>query len=278
MKFDDVTLVTIECFYHDLARRAMEETLGRIPFKNVIVFSDKNFLPGATWVPIQPTNTMRDYCDILLKGMWPHVGTSHMIFQQWDAMVHNADAWTDEYLNYDYIGAVWPWRGEGQNVGNGGFSLRSRNLLNSLRMPEIYLDLEGPHGVQEDNYIAIEHRPMLEQNQGIRFAPTALADQFSHELNGTGAHSMAFHGFWNIVKFMPQDTVWFYIENAPANTWNEIHRAHHTIVALAEKGYLEMISSQADRIRNSTQYTDLMRWLAQEQFPNRDITLRILGF
>jgi hypothetical protein len=145
-------------------------------------------------------------------------------------------------------------------------------------MPEIYLDLEGPHGVQEDNYIAIEHRPMLEQQQGIRFAPTALADQFSHELNGTGANSMAFHGFWNIVKFMPQDTVWFYIENAPANTWNEIHRAHHTIVALAEKGYLEMISSQADRIRNSTQYLNLMRWLAQEQFPNRDITLRILGF
>ena len=155
MSLDNVTLVTQETMYHDLARRAMEETLKRLPIKNVVVFSDKDFLPGAKWVKIEHGD-MFSYCNRLLKGMGEHIETSHMIFQQWDAMVHDGSRWKEYFLFNDYIGATWPWRQHGENVGNGGFSLRSRKLLDALKADHLQMNIFGEHGVQEDNYISIE--------------------------------------------------------------------------------------------------------------------------
>jgi hypothetical protein len=82
----------METMSHDLAKRAMEETLTRLPFKNVLVLSDQDFLPGSTFVKIKHGN-MEQYCNILLKQLPQHINTSHMIFQQWDAMVHDGSQW-----------------------------------------------------------------------------------------------------------------------------------------------------------------------------------------
>jgi hypothetical protein len=273
---DDVTLVTIETMYHGLAKRAMEETLSRVPFKHALVFSDQDFLPGAKHVKIEHGN-MESYCNLLLKGMLEHVETPFVIFQQWDAMVHDGSKWRDYFLLNDYIGAVWPWRPHGQNVGNGGFSLRSRKLLEALQATHIQLDPNDPeHGIQEDNYIAIKHRPWLEA-QGIKFALAPVADQFSMELNPEGYNAMAHHGLWNVVQLMPRDVAEYFITNCPDNTWNEIHRAHHTAVTLAGMGYLDLLSTQADRIKAGPKHKELMEWVAQEDFPNKAEFIKMLS-
>ena len=272
---DDVTLVTIETMYHGLAKRAMEETLARVPFKHAMVFSDQDFLPGAKHVKIEHGN-MESYCNLLLKGMLEHVETEYVIFQQWDAMVHDGTKWKDYFLLNDYIGAVWPWRPHGQNVGNGGFSLRSRRLLEALQDPHIQLDPTDPeHGIQEDNYIAIKHRPWLE-TQGIVFAYPNVANQFSIELAPEGYGAMAHHGFWNIVQFMPKDTVQYFIDHAPANTWNELHRAHHTLVCLAGIGYMDMFAQVAPQVQTSPAYNELLEWMSGEDFPNKEQALPLL--
>jgi hypothetical protein len=264
----DITLVTIETHYHDLAARALEECVKRIPVRNIITFSDREIFAGAKNVPVKTITSMRDYCDIMLKGMWPFVETSHMIFVQWDAMIHDPGYWTDDYLNYDYIGAVWPWQPVGQNVGNGGFSLRSAKLLEALRNPTIQLQPNGPHGVQEDNYIAIQHRTQLEQHYGIKFAPDTVARHFSYEL-GEYHGSMAFHGFWNIIHFMPANTVTFYFEKRPPNMFNEMHKAHHIIVALGAKNRLDLFDSALEEIKSSPALPQLVQWLSNEDFPNQ---------
>jgi hypothetical protein len=130
--------------------------------------------------------------------------------------------------------------------------------------------------VQEDNYIAIVHRQMLEQQFGIRFAGIDMAKQFSHELADGGDDSMAFHGLWNVVRFMPADVSFPFIEQAPANTWNEVHRAHHIIIEMAKKGYVPLLESQKNKIQSGTAFGDLMRWLHNEQFPNKDAFMRVL--
>lgn len=272
---NDVTLVTIETMYHDLARRSMEETLKRVPFKHALVFSDQDFLPGSKHVKIEHGD-MLSYCNLLLKGMLEHVETKYVIFQQWDAMVHDGSRWHDFFLLNDYIGAVWPWRPHGQNVGNGGFSLRSRRLLEALQAPHIQLDPAGEHGVQEDNYIGILHRPWLE-SQGMVFALAPVADKFSIELSPNASQAMAHHGFWNIVQFMPRDVTEYFISRAPANTWNELHRAHHTAVCLAGMDYLDLLESQADRIKASPAHAELLEWMRSEDFPNKARTLELLG-
>jgi hypothetical protein len=271
---NDVTLVTIETMYHDLARRSMEETLQRVPFKHALVFSDQDFLPGAKHVKIQHGN-MLNYCNLLLKGVLEHVETKYIIFQQWDAMVHNGNKWDDIFLMHDYIGAVWPWRAPGQNVGNGGFSLRSRRLLEELQAPHIQLDPAGEHGVQEDNYIAILHRPWLE-SRGMVFAHQNIAEKFSIELSPDGFDAMAHHGFWNIVQFMPRDTVEYFVTRAPENTWQELHRAHHTLVCLAALGYNDLLEFVAPKVKAAGIHGELMEWIGSEDFPNKQTALGLL--
>lgn len=253
----------------------MEETLARVPFKHAMVFSDQDFLPGAKHIKIEHGD-MLSYCNLLLKGMLEHVETPYVIFQQWDAMVHDGSRWRDYFLLNDYIGAVWPWRDHGTNVGNGGFSLRSRKLLEALQAPDIQLDPTSEHGVQEDNYIAIKHRPWLE-SKGIVFAPAPVADQFAMELNEGGFNAMAHHGFWNIVQFMPRDTVEYFVNHAPANTWNEVHRAHHTIVTMSAMGYMDLLESQVQQIKASPVRQELVDWMSQEEFPNKHKTIQLLS-
>lgn len=271
---NDVTLVTIETMYHNLAKRSMEETLSRVPFKNVLVFSDQDFLPGSKHVKIQHGD-MLQYCNLLLKGVLEHVQTEYIIFQQWDAMVHNGSKWTDLFLAHDYIGAVWPWRGPGQNVGNGGFSLRSRRLLEKLQAEHIQLDPASEHGVQEDNYISILHRPWLE-SQGMVFAHPVMAEKFAIELSPDGFDAMAHHGFWNIVQFMPKSTVEYFVTHAPENTWKELHRSHHTLVCLAALGYTELLESVSSQVKSAACHAELLEWMSSEEFPNKQTALDVL--
>jgi len=271
----DVTLVTIETHYHDLAARALEETVKRLPVGKVVTFSDRPLLAGATNVPTVPIKSMRDYCDIMLKGFWPFIDTEYIIFAQWDAMAFDSSQWTDDFLNYDYIGAVWPWQPPGQNVGNGGFSLRSMKLLQALRYPVIQLVENSEHGVQEDNYISIVHRQLLEQKFGIRFAPQEVAKKFSYEL-GPYEGSMAFHGFWNVINFMPNDVTDFFVTHRPPGMFDELHRAHHTIVALAVADRLDLLEQCADEIRSGKDYQNVYSWLSQETFDNKQAVLDLI--
>ncbi len=272
---NDVTLVTIETHYHDLAARALEETVKRLPVGRVVTFSDRPLLAGAKNVPVAPIGSLRDYCDIMLKGFWPYIETEYIIFAQWDAMAHDGTKWTNDFLNYDYIGAIWPWRPPGQNVGNGGFSLRSMKLLQALRYPVIQMVEDSEHGVQEDNYISIVHRQLLEQKFGIRFAPQELAKQFSYEL-GPYEGSMAFHGFWNVINFMPKDVTDFFVMHRPPNMFNELHRAHHIIVSLAAADRLDLLEQCADEIGTSPAYQNIYTWLSNENFNNKQSVLDLI--
>ncbi len=82
-------------------------------------------------------------------------------------------------------------------MGNGGFSLRSRKLLEALQDPRIRLvDVE-------DVTICRAFRPLLEQEHGIRFADEALADRFSFEAAYPIGKPFGFHGLFNFCRTVP---------------------------------------------------------------------------
>ena len=88
---------------------------------------------------------------------------------------------------------------------------------------------------------------------------------------------MAHHGLWNVVQFMPKDVAEYFITNCPDNTWNELHRAHHTAVTLAGMNYLDLLATQAERIKASPTHKELMEWVAQEEFPNKAEFIKMLS-
>jgi hypothetical protein len=112
--------------------------------------------------------------------MWKYIETDYVLIIHADGYVVNAWAWDDRWLKYDYIGATWGYK-DNMNVGNGGFTLRSKKLLNVIK------DYDVPHGTIEDDFICRKIRKELEVKHGIKFAPEEVANKFSIEAYGASA-------------------------------------------------------------------------------------------
>lgn len=259
-----ITLVTQETMYHTLAARALTETLKHIDVSEVLTFSNKEILPGARNVHVDHFPSVTNYCEFMLRGMQEHVTTDHILFVQWDAMAYNSACWSDEFLEYDYIGAPWPWKTEGSNIGNGGFSLRSRRLLDALRDPTIQMDATDPDAVNEDQVIGCSDRKYLETAYGIKYPTTQVAAQFSYEL-GPYSPSFGFHGPWNVVKLADMNTVEYYVEHMSYVGWN-IYKWHHFLLELTLRGCYDMIGPAVEQL--GTHSPELLGptvdWLKQE--------------
>jgi hypothetical protein len=120
---------------------------------------------------------MDDYSRFMIRELANFIGAEHFLVFQWDGFILDPNLWWDGYLDYDVIGAPWPatFAPPGALVGNGGFSLRSRRLLNAL--PQLG---PPPAKVPEDVFIA-RNAETLSAIAGIVIAPAAIARHFSIE-------------------------------------------------------------------------------------------------
>jgi hypothetical protein len=145
-----------------------------------------------------------DYCDLnelMFQGLVSYSNTDKFMVIQTDGLPLNQHHWDDEFLNYDYIGAPWPagmrWTGNSPLVGNGGFSIRSRQLYGITRAFSGFRDFHLQTLTNEDVAISLVVRKMLEEN-GIKFAPVELAKKFSIEIPISEDHTLescfGFHG------------------------------------------------------------------------------------
>lgn len=142
-----------------------------------------------------------DYSDFLLKRLVEHVATPHCLIVQWDGFVIDAQRWKDGFLDFDYIGAPWPQFHDGHDVGNGGFSIRSRRLMEACTSA----DFVACH--PEDVAICRINRPMLEREHQIRFADSSIAKDFAFE-RGHPHECFGFHGAFNLIPTVGADRFW----------------------------------------------------------------------
>lgn len=141
---------------------------------------------------IDPIRSKDDYSYFMMKLLWEYIkdwDVTHVLVIQHDGYILNGDLWDDEWLQYDYIGAVWPFEDKKHNVGNGGFSLRSKKLIG-----DVALDGHITATHMEDAQICRSYRSFLERDCGIRFAPESVANQFSFELAAPKNKTFGFHG------------------------------------------------------------------------------------
>jgi hypothetical protein len=184
--------------------RALQASLSQVDFAACKLFTDSPVTVnhrGISVVPICRLSSSEAYSDFLLRQMVDHVKTSHCLVAQWDGHVLNANRWRPEFLDYDYIGASWPQFDDGHDVGNGGFSLRSRRLMEACR------DWQFRMTHPEDVAIGRTYRSRLE-GIGMRFAPRMLADLFATERAGDLGASFGFHGAWNMPRAVGLEPFW----------------------------------------------------------------------
>lgn len=199
-----VTLLTATSVNLEAAVSALAKCMAQVDFGAVKLLSDRRparLSKGAEWVPIEPLPSAAAYSAFILQRLADHVETSHALVVQWDGHVTDARRWRPEFLEYDYVGACWPQFSDGDNVGNGGFSLRSRGLLDACRAP----GFRPSH--PEDIAIGRHNRAYLEA-QGLRIAPTGLADMFSTERAGNPSVSFGYHGVWHMPHLLGREAFW----------------------------------------------------------------------
>nr|MEC6702201.1 DUF5672 family protein [Sphingobium sp. SJ10-10] len=184
--------------------RALEASLAQIDFAACKLFTDAPIKPensAISVVPIPRLGSSAAYSEFLLSRMVDHVDTTHCLVTQWDGHVLDGGRWRPEFLDHDYIGASWPQFDDGHDVGNGGFSLRSRRLMEACR----HQQFEAAH--PEDIAIGRTNRTWLE-GRGMRFAPPTLADLFATERTGDLHTSFGYHGVWNMPRAIGSEAFW----------------------------------------------------------------------
>ena len=219
-----ISITCIDTLHYTPTITALKKTIETLGDKitRVYWFSDIDFpdtidVP-VTWIKIDTIKVYNeDYSHITLK-MCPEICVEeHNLIIHPDGFAVNREAWTDEFLEYDYIGACW---GDG-TVGNGGFCLRSRKLYDAFISIDVknstndyqdymndsfyYVITEtGEKFIPEDNIICKVHREKLEKEYNIKFAPLHIANQFSIERNYSSVwlgKSLGFHGKHGVADY-----------------------------------------------------------------------------
>ena len=196
-----VTLCAVDCLNPALALRALDICGLQCNFGDVLFLSDtakENHLDGCRMVEIPRIGSVTEYSRFVLKELGKYCHTEHLLLVQWDGYIINPQSWRSEFLEYDYIGAPWGWYQDNHRVGNGGFSLRSRRLLDAL-LDEDIVDVDP-----EDEAIGRRYRPLLESKYGIRFATEELAEAFSYETTHPKGDPFGFHGLFHMWSVLPQ--------------------------------------------------------------------------
>jgi len=220
LKLPNVTLFAIDCFTPAKTLAALSFSTTWVRFANIILLTDTNKFqvkpnpwitvihheegdrkavrPNAPYHPALPV----DYEMAVMREPAKYVKTTHLLHIEWDSAILNPAAWNDAWLKYDFIGAPWPphhepgWPacdGETNNVGNGGFSLKSRRFVTLLReATDLFKD--DPGIISSDMWPCRTLRPWLEE-RGMKFAPDTVAERFSCE-NRIYSGQFGMHGRW----------------------------------------------------------------------------------
>tara|TARA_R100000700_G_scaffold41196_1_gene60427 strand:+ start:1586 stop:2494 length:909 start_codon:yes stop_codon:yes gene_type:complete len=139
------------------------------------------------------------YSHFVIKDIYKYVNKDFLMLFQNDGFIDNVSSWDDRFLECDYIGAPW-WYKDENNVGNGGFSIRSKKLLNILAEDDHIKEV-----VPEDHHICRTYGEYLRETHGIKFASEDLASKFSVE-HGSYFSQFGFHGTWQLEAYIRRST------------------------------------------------------------------------
>jgi hypothetical protein len=195
----DVTLICISSINFPQTYFAFTKSVEKINFGSIKLISHEKPKDLPSFIEYSEgykINNINDYSYYCIYNLTNHVDTTHCLLIQADGFVINPNKWNDDWLNYDYIGAPWEYSensyidpfGNHQRVGNGGFSLRSKKLLDVPKYEYIEWDVNqgdfykhmNANNFAEDGNICVHNRHIYER-YGCKFAPIEVAVEFAHE-------------------------------------------------------------------------------------------------
>lgn len=227
---NNVTIVSINGRDPENSVKAIEYSSRRIQFAKKILITSPNKIQKYSNIEVFPYEIRNrdEYSYFCIKELHKYIETEYCLIVQTDGFVINPFMWSEDFLQYDYIGAPLVPREvehalqaygklkEGQNFNNlphlngcGGFTLRSKKFLTECSK----LDYPPKHTythntLAEDFYLCVHKKTELEQ-RGVVFAPLDIAFKFAIargtvidresslgccKINSCTGHTFGFHG------------------------------------------------------------------------------------
>jgi hypothetical protein len=188
-----VTLTTVigKPKYLEQTVKAVLISMEKCKFRKVKVLSCVKFEHSEIECIQIPELTYEEYNKFMIEEYDNYFDSGHILHVQDDGFVIKPEYWNSEFIKYDYIGALWPEDElddppvlKNSRVGNGGFTLRSKQLISILKYhfkyPTGQLSTRWHNPFNEDTLICRKWKNELEE-LGIKFAPNEIAAQFSIE-------------------------------------------------------------------------------------------------
>jgi hypothetical protein len=183
-----VTLVSVTSIEIPRAIKALELSYRDINFGDVKLITHEDIKHPL--IKVEKCDTMDNidkYNEFVFLHLWKHIDTEFALVIQYDSCVLWADQWKDSWVDWDYIGSPWPIvenayignDGTRSRVGNGGFSLRHKRILQTPSKLGWNLRSEQGYASEDGNLCCYYKKELLEQ--GIKYAPVDVAAHFSFE-------------------------------------------------------------------------------------------------
>lgn len=196
-RYEDITVVAI---YGDNRIRsavpAVERTVAALPGSQPLLITNDEIAIDWDQKVCAPMS-YEGYSEFVLYCLHNYIQTPYCLIVQHDGWAFTGENWNDDWLNYDYVGApthaallpngeyhmgyAWVGKDNPKVVQNGGFSLRSKEMLQA---PSFYgitrPRMPDPVLLNEDIQLCCFLRDYL-QDTGIKFCPDEVAKYFAFE-------------------------------------------------------------------------------------------------
>ena len=189
MKLNNTTLISVigTDKYFNATIQAVKHCMKHVEFEKIKIVSCIPFKSDKIeCIHIKPISQL-EYGVLLTKYLKDIIDTDYCLTVQSDGFIIDGNYWNDEFFEYDYIGAPWLDIKAKNNVGNGGFSLRSKKFLEVSSTFNYRPDIQfQPHIkpgeliTPEDWFCCVYMYDEMIKN-GIKFPSMSLAYQFSVE-------------------------------------------------------------------------------------------------
>jgi len=268
-----VTICSVDCTTPILAGNSIDISTREIEFGDAILFSDQPLKGNFRSELIPIIKSKQEYSRFLIEKLYKYISTDYVLIVQWDGYVTSPRSWNEDFLKFDYIGAIWPWHNDKFRVGNGGFSLRSKKLLEAFTGMEKSISYQ----FNEDEIICRLYRPMLEK-RGLKFATEQIANQFSYERTSQIDTTFGFHGLFNMWRHCSDKEIDVILDRISIGSLHSVEYLELMIIYMRQKNfdlhkkmYTKLINTLDNgdigkHVKNFTNDSDLIKEILESKF------------
>jgi|GEM_PF-950719 len=225
----NVTLIAFDCYDLTKIKAAADICQKYVDFGAVKLLSSiEDPDPRVVKAP-EIKYSWQKYSEFLISDLGKYVDTEFAMHFHPDGFILNPEAWTDDFLKYDWIGAPWHHFGK-PIVGAGGLSIRSKRLLDYIS--KHYKEIGGVFH-PEDSWTCRIARDHLEK-AGFTWAPVELAEKFAIEGSGRGVvwtNQFGWHGdkYTDISPWLEKNPEYKKLFSQKFDEFTEFMRKHHPV-------------------------------------------------